>query len=200
MRTPISIVLGLGLWLAVAVAAGRAGLLASAPGAAIGFVNLTLTVATLLLVRTIPSLREWAMVASLRPWIAYHLVRFVGLAFLAFAVAGRLPADFAVKAAWGDIAVAILAGFVAMFALPVVTIRKWLVVFLWNLLGFADILFVLATAIPLAIRDVASMSPLREWPLVLLPTFIVPLILVTHVLVFVRLFKGREAMARRQTL
>ena len=174
--------------------------MASAPGPAIALVNFALTLAALSLVAFVPRLRDWAMSASLRPWVAYHVVRFVGIALLAFAVAGRLPAGWATKAAWGDIAVATLAGWVAMFALPVVTIRKWLVVFTWNLLGLADILFVLATGIPIAVRDVAAMSPLREWPLVLLPTFVVPLILVTHVLIFIRLFKGREAMARRQTL
>lgn len=162
--------------------------------------NFALTFAALSLLAFVPRLREWAAGASLRPWVAYHLVRFVGVAFLAFALAGRLPAGWATKAAWGDIAVAFLAGWVAMFALPVMTIRKWLVVFAWNVVGFADILFVLASGIPIAVRDVEAMSPLREWPLVLLPTFVVPLILVTHVLIFIRLFRGREAMARRQTL
>ncbi len=200
MRTPISIVLVLVTWFALAVAAACAGAMASAPGAAIGLVNFALTVGALLALVTIPAFREWAATASLRPWVAYHLVRFVGLAFLAFAVAGRLPAGWATKAAWGDIAVAIAAGLVAIFVLPIVSIRKWLVLFVWNLLGFADIVFVLATGIPIALRDVHAMSPLREWPLVLLPTFIVPLILVTHVLIFVRLFKGREAAALRQTL
>lgn len=200
MRTPISIVLVLIVWFAIAVVAGLAGAMNSAPGAAIGLVNFALTIGALIAIYAVQAFREWASTASLRPWVAYHLVRFVGLALLAFAVAGRFPAAWATKAAWGDIAVAILAGLVAMLALPVMSIRKWLVVFVWNLLGFADIVFVLATGIPIALRDVQAMSPLREWPLVLLPTFIVPLILVTHVLIFVRLFKGREAAALRQTL
>ena len=200
MRTPISILAALLLWLAVSLVAARLGLLATAPGAAIALVNFGLTAFSLALVAGVPSVRQWAAGVSLRPLVAYHLVRFVGLAFLAFAVAGRLPAEWAVKAAWGDIAVAILAGFVAMFFLPVVSLRRWLVLFLWNLVGLADIAFVLATGIPIAVRDVSAMSPLREWPLVLLPTFVVPLILVTHVVIFVRLFKGREAMALRQTL
>jgi hypothetical protein len=200
VRPRISIALVLLAWLAAAVAVGRGGLLASAPGPAIPLVNFGLTALSLSLLASIPSARAWAAGVSLRPLVAYHLVRFVGLAFLAFAVAGRLPAAWAVKAAWGDIAVAILAGLVAMFALPVVSIRRWLVVFLWNAVGFADIVFVLATGIPIAVRNVTTMSPLREWPLVLLPTFVVPLILVTHVVVFARLFRGREAAARRQTL
>jgi len=200
VRTPISILIALLVWLAAAVVAARAGLLASAPGPAIGLVNFALATISLIVLAAVPSARDWAAQVSLRPLVAYHLVRFVGLAFLAFAVAGRLPAEWAVKAAWGDIAVAILAGFVAMFSLPVVSIRRWIALFVWNVLGFADIVFVLATGISIAVRDVAAMSPLRDWPLVLLPTFVVPLILVTHVVIFVRLFRGREAAARRQSL
>ena len=200
VRTPKSIFFALLGWLAAAVLAARAGVLGSAPGPVIAAVNFGLTAICLVLVAAIPSVRAWAAGVSLRPLVAYHLVRFVGLAFLVFALAGRLPVEWATKAAWGDIVVAILAGFVAMFFLPVDSLRRWLALFLWNLVGFADIAFVLATGIPIAVRDVTAMSPLREWPLVLLPTFVVPLILVTHIVIFVRLFKGREAMALRQTL
>ena len=68
MRTSISILLALIVWLAVAVAGGCLGIMASAPGAAIGFVNFALTFATLVLVALVPSLRAWTLSADLRPF------------------------------------------------------------------------------------------------------------------------------------
>jgi hypothetical protein len=51
----------------------------------------------------------------------------------------------------------------------------------------ADILYVVGTAARLAFADPASMSALLRLPLALLPTFLVPLIIASHVFIFSRL-------------
>jgi hypothetical protein len=58
-----------------------------------------------------------------------------------------------------------------------------------------DILFVVATAARLALADPDSMQGLLHLPLSLLPTFLVPLIIASHVVLAIRL--ARVPAARR---
>jgi hypothetical protein len=55
---------------------------------------------------------------------------------------------------------------------------------IWNIAGLIDIVFVAFVALHFGLTDWKSMAPLREFPLMLLPTFFVPLIIVSHVLIF----------------
>ena len=50
--------------------------------------------------------------------------------------------------------------------------------------GLLDLLFVVVTAARLGMADPASMAALLRLPLSLLPTFLVPLLLASHVLLF----------------
>jgi hypothetical protein len=110
------------------------------------------------------------------------LVRFVGFYFLWLYEQRQLPFAFAVLGGWGDIVVATLA-----LALLILRPRSRVIYQVWNTLGLADILFVVSTATKLALANSASMAALLRFPLSLLPTFIVPLIIFTHVVIFVRL-------------
>ena len=117
--------------------------------------------------------------------MAFHLTRFVGAYFLVLYARGELPYLFAVPGGWGDIAVAAGALLLVLLVPELEAHPRWL--FLWNLAGLADILFVVATATRLALADPASMSALLRLPLSLLPTFLVPLIIASHLLIFWRL-------------
>jgi hypothetical protein len=126
--------------------------------------------------------RRWLSSIPLRWLISVHLVRFVGFYFLWLYEQRQLPFAFAVLGGWGDIVVATLA-LILLLLRP----GSRLPYQVWNTLGFLDILFVVSTATRLALADSASMATLLRFPLSLLPTFIVPLIIFTHVVIFLRL-------------
>lgn len=177
----------LGLWFVGALAVGASGLYYAVPTPVIGATNVLLVTLTLLAIFFIPQLRAWTSEVPLQWLVLYHIVRFVGIAFLVFEARGLIPAEFALTAGWGDIAVAVTAPIVAFGALPIANRTHWWVVFLWNVFGLLDILVVLRKGIGLGLADPAQMVWITAFPWSLIPTFIVPLVLVTHILIFVRL-------------
>jgi hypothetical protein len=60
----------------------------------------------------------------------------------------------------------------------------------WNMLGLIDIIFVVSSALHFGLKDWQSMHVLRQLPLSLLPTFLAPLIIASHILIFVRLARA----------
>lgn len=181
----------LGLWLAVALALTASGVLTRVFPPLFAFGSTALALGALAF---IPALRAWAETVPLRPLVLYHTVRFVGIAFLLMEARGLLPAEWAVPAGWGDIIAATGALAVAALALPLTSPGRWRAALAWNAFGLLDILMVLSGGIRLARQDVSLLAPLTELPLGLLPTFVVPLILVSHLLIFWRLARSRRAL------
>ena len=134
-----------------------------------------------------PPLRAWIDTVDLRALVLYHTVRFVGIAFLILYAQGKLPYAFAVPGGWGDIVIAVLAIGVAMTSLPIKDRRQWWCVMIWNVLGLIDILMVIGTGLRIGLSDMSQMVALTAFPLSMLPLFIVPLIITTHVVIFLRL-------------
>ena len=178
------------LWFLVALGLGATGRVASWRPPAPQLVLVGLTVLLLVVWVALPSFRRWLLGLDLRWLIALHLTRYVGIYFLIIYYRdGALPRAFAVPGGWGDIVVATLAlGLVA--AGGTLEPKRWLVG-LWNTLGLIDILFVVATASRLAQADPDSMNALLHLPLSLLPTFLVPLLIADHVLIFWRVASRR---------
>ncbi|WP_298844739.1 hypothetical protein [uncultured Roseobacter sp.] len=127
-----------------------------------------------------------------RPWLARtdfhdglflltvpHALRHLGMVFLVPAVVhADMPQDFALEAGYGDLA----AGIIALIALPALHYRLAValpLVWLFNIVGTVDLLNALpqTNAIPF-FRS--------AW---YIPTFIVPVLLVTHALMFVALIE-----------
>jgi hypothetical protein len=175
-------------WLLVAIAVGAAGLGRTWPPPV---VIALLTAAVLGAAWVLPRFRAWLGGVDVRWLVAFHLTRFVGFYFLYLYARGQLPYDFAVPGGWGDIAVAGLA-IVLLLIGPAPGGGRRAAYAIWNVLGLADILFVVVTAVRLGAADPASMAALQRLPLNLLPTFLVPLIIASHVILGVRLARGRQ--------
>jgi hypothetical protein len=108
------------------------------------------------------------------------LTRFVGFYLLYLYSNRQLPNAFAVRGGIGDILVATLACVLLVFA------NSKPALIAWNILGSIDILDVVITVARSESAVPGSMHQLDHFPLVLLPTFIVPLIIVIHGLIFYR--------------
>lgn len=180
------------IWLGAALVLSDSGLLRCARPPFPQLVLLGLTVALLVLSRALPDFRAWAFAVDVRGLALIHITRFVGAYFLVLHARGELPWAFAVPGGWGDIAVAGAALAVAGLA-PARGHAGWWAYALWNGIGFVDITLVVLTAARLATADPASMEALLRLPLSLLPTFLVPIIVWSHLVIFARLAASRRA-------
>jgi hypothetical protein len=188
------VVVGL-LWLTAALGLGATGRVASWRPPVPQLILVGLTGLLLAAVVALPRFRRWIAALDLRWLVAVHLTRFVGLYFLLLYYRdGALPRAFAVPGGWGDIVVAALA--LALLAAGGRLETRPRLVGAWNAFGLLDILFVVVTASRLALADPDSMSALLHLPLSLLVTFLVPIIIADHVVVFWRL-RARRASVRR---
>jgi hypothetical protein len=185
-RFSVRVVIILLSWCLSAALLGVLGVIASLHPPLPQLILLGLVALLLIAYRLSTEFRRWLFSVPLEWLVSVHLVRFVGFYFLWLYEHRRLPFAFAVLGGWGDIVVATLA-----LVLLVLRPRSRMPYQAWNTLGLADILFVVGTATRLAIADPASMAALLRFPLSLLPTFIVPLIIFTHVVIFLRLKSDR---------
>jgi hypothetical protein len=177
-------------WLCFAV--GLAGWFHNATAQAVAATVWTLTAIALFACCRISPLRVWALNVDLRWLVLLHVTRvFAGAYFLVLCQRGQLPCGFARPAGWGDIVVAVLA--LAVLGATRTQFAKTLL-FIWNTLGLIDITFVVLNALRFGLKDSQSMHALRELPLSLLPTFLVPLIIASHVLIFVRLARAETSL------
>ncbi|MBI2518486.1 MAG: hypothetical protein HYV95_16525 [Opitutae bacterium] len=191
MTTPLPIRIGIWTWLLAAVFAGYSGALASLPLPAVQGILFLLTALLLSGYFKLGSLRAWLDGLDLRGLVLFHLTRFVGVYFLLLYERGQLPYDFAVRGGWGDIIVASLALLICV--LPLGASLRHRVITIWNVIGFADILMVVVTAARHGLAGDGQLRALTVLPLSLLPTFIVPVIIATHVIIFLRLKRAAVA-------
>jgi hypothetical protein len=173
------------LWFFCAIGIGHFLLLQRLPTAGIQAVLIGLTALLLYAYFRIAAVRRAVDSLDLRALVLLHLTRFVGFYFLYLYKRGELPYGFAVPGGYGDIVVATLA-LVPLFA-PMSAPLRARVTYIWNVIGLVDILLVVLSAARLARVDPASMQALTYLPLSLLPTFLVPLIIASHVIIFRRL-------------
>lgn len=142
-----------------------------------------------------PHLRERSRADALRPLLVIHTFRFVGLAFLVpGVVAPDLPMVFARAAAYGDLAACVLA------LLALATLRGQLgigLAWIFNLWGTFDLFDAFYQA------NASGLTPGQLGAAFFIPTFIVPMLLVTHYLVFrilLRADRPRRAQTRATSL
>jgi hypothetical protein len=125
-----------------------------------------------------PALRLRPRTEALRPLLLLHAFRYIGLAFLVPGVVSPdLPDVFARPAAYGDLATSLLALFgIATLGSRLGTIIVWV----FNIVGTVDLL----NAFYQGDRIGVGIAPGLQGAAYFIPTVLVPLLLVTHVLVF----------------
>jgi hypothetical protein len=190
-RSSIAVIIALILWLLLALITAASGLFARLVPPLPQAVLLGLVLIQVLMFAFYPGFRTWCMSVDLRALVLFHITRFVGIYFLILYSRGKLPYDFAVPGGWGDIAAAVYAVLIVAYVKPEGK-TGWAIYLLWNLLGFIDISFVVLTAARLALSNPGSMAELLKLPLALLPTFVVPLIIFTHLVIFARLYSAAK--------
>lgn len=171
-------------WLAIATVIGMTGALQHlpVPPPAIAF---TLTIAALLLLRLSPRARYAVHMLGPGPLIAFHFTRIAaGAYFLVMGARGVLPLGFTTAAGWGDIAVGVGAIWVLFKCVPVQRPWQRMGLIAWNIAGLIDILGVLGNAIRFFVENPAFVEPFMSLPLAILPTFVVPIVIVSHVMLF----------------
>ena len=199
----------LAAWAAIATAAARQGLLqprdpGSFPPVGVALAGTLGALAASLALS--PSLR--GLLTRQAALVRLHLWRLEGLVFLLLMVQGQVPALWALPAGVGDVLVAATAPWIAS---RIDTPRGRRRAVAWNLLGMADLIVAVGLGImtnpgPAGVFHTTPTSELlTRFPLVLVPTFLVPLAFTLHVIslwqllggAWARPFPGRGSVAER---
>ena len=176
-------------WLTAVIALGATGVAARA----LPLVPLLLVgpvVAWVLVYRRSPTWRARIDAVPLQLLIGLHIARApIGLGLLLAYERGVLPEAFAIKAGWGDLVVGV-AAIAAVLAARARSASRWLTA--WNLLGAIDIAVAVGTAqyLFLVEREPLLTAGAPHLPFIVLPGFIVPVVLSTHVAIAARLRRG----------
>jgi hypothetical protein len=181
----------LGLWIGLAAAAGAAGWLAiPRPFPVMGiFVAAPLLAAAIASIS--PAARGAMLSLPLPLMVGLNIGRVFAVLFLLLAVDGRLSGPFPYSAAWGDI----LSGVVAlpMLRLAQQPARHAMILHLWNAFGMADLVVAIVLGVmsaansPLQIFPEPGSQAMQQLPWSFVPTVLVPLWMILHVTIFVRL-------------
>jgi len=137
-----------------------------------------------------PILSKLPLRTALQPLLLMHALRGLGMTLLVTAVVSpEVPRAFATQVAYGDL----LATGLALLALAGLRAR-WAfapaIVWVFNLEGFADLLLAFYNGVRL---DVTRYQLGAAW---YIPTFVVPALLVTHIMIFSMLTKRPAARIR----
>jgi hypothetical protein len=119
-----------------------------------------------------------------------HATRYVGMVFLVPGIVSpSLPGSFATAAAYGDLATGVLA-LVVLIALRNRWAGTMVLIWLFNIIGTVDLLNALRHADAVPYLEAA-------W---YIPTFWVPVLLVTHFMIFTRLLRKPTEQGTQSTL
>jgi hypothetical protein len=177
------------LWFGAALAAGHFLVLQRVSALALPALTLFLAAIPVLACLRVGALRTWVDAIDLRALVLLHVTRFVAIYLLVLHQRGELPRPLVVPGALGDIIVAVMALPVALA--PLADAARHRAIVIWNVVGFVGLLLAQLSTARLALSSPVEVRLLTHLPLSLLPTFLLPLLLATHVVIFVR--TGRAA-------
>jgi hypothetical protein len=134
----------------------------------------------------IPYLHRLSDRVLIQPILLFHSLRHLGLMFLApGAVISGMPSAFAIPAAIGDLITAFLA-LIALLAVRRQSPNHTIFLWIFNVFGTFDLVYAVTTG---TINNIGPFMGASYW----IPSFWVPMLLVTHYIVFLRLLtKNRK--------
>ena len=185
----------LGVWFLFALGGSLLGVFDSGPRPPLllGLAAVVPVVAFMAGYLTSAHFREFVLSLDLQALSLAQTFRVVGIVFVILYFLGALPGAFALPAGLGDFAIGITAPVVAWYWKRPFPYRTFIV---WNVLGSLDLvsamtLGVLASASPVGVLagDVSTRL-MGQFPLSLIPTFFVPLLLILHLICLARVGKG----------
>jgi hypothetical protein len=173
------------IWFGGAIAAGHFLVLQRVPAIGTPLITLALAALLVLVYGRISPVRAWVDSLDLRVLVLLHVTRFVGAYLLVLFQRGELPRAFAATGGVTDILVATMALPIALAPLGESLRNRAMVI--WNVVGFAGILLATLSAVRITAAHPTHLRALTHLPLSLLPTFLTPLLLATHVIIFARI-------------
>jgi hypothetical protein len=190
------LVMGAVIWLAIAMIVSFTGIPQRMVPPTPQLIVLALTVLLLVASWLYWPLRSWVLTCDWRAIVEIHLIRLIaGAGFLYAGSKGRFPTQFSTMAGWGDIAVAVLGLLLILLVAPHRSFAPWSYG-IWNTLGLLDILHVVFDASRNAMADRYSMAEMLRPPFVLLPLFIVPILIASHVWLYERIVHRARGLER----
>jgi hypothetical protein len=129
-----------------------------------------------------PIVNSKSLIEGARPLLLLNLFRYVGLMFMIpGVVSSQLPEEFASSAGWGDLIAAGLAALTLLLSnTPLFKASLWI----FNLFGLIDLLHGFYVA-----RIVLGINPADFGSAFILPTIYVPLLICSHIMIFLLLFQ-----------
>lgn len=190
----------LAAWLVAAIVLAIMGVYASSPQQlpTVEYGLLVPIVVGLFLMFGYRPVRELFGIASQSWLVGVQTYRALGAIFLILYAAARLPGEFALPAGVGDVAIGVTAPFVAVAYGRNPAKNRW-VVWLWNLLGLFDLVIAVASGVltsPSPIQHLALDRPnvlISMFPLVLIPTYLVPISILLHIASLDKLMRRESA-------
>jgi hypothetical protein len=201
-RVAIASGIVLAVWAAATTVLARQGFFQPSPGARVPPVGVTLIVVLSVLALSLivsSSLRR--LLRNQGNLIRLHLWRLEGLVFLVLMWQGRVPALWALPAGLGDILVGATAPWVAR-GLDGPGGRRRAIA--WTVFGMADLVVAVALGVMTNPGPTQVFYPtpnaelLTQFPLALVPAFLVPLAFTLHVASLLQLLRGTWGLSARR--
>jgi len=140
--------------------------------------------------------REWALSLDPQALTIVQSWRIAGFAFVALYVYGILPGIFANPAGWGDIFIGLTAPWVA---LKLTDPRHRSAFIAWNVLGMLDLVTAVALGATSRLINAGGLAAdaMTVLPLSIVPTFLVPLFFIMHIIVIAQARRWPEVEGSR---
>jgi hypothetical protein len=189
-----------GVWIGLAAATAEAGWLTISRSVPVVGLFVMVPLLAAALAAAWPAAREAMLSIPIPIMVALNIVRVFAVLFLMLAAEGRLTGPFPYSAAWGDIITGVVAVPV-LWLLKDGNARYTAAIAAWNLFGAADLVLAIAFGItsaegsPLQFFPGPGSEAMQHAPWSFVPTVLVPIWLILHGIIAVRLRRAQLRQA-----